>query len=258
VLTLHGSEILNFTRWPHRRALLNRVLGKAEVVGVVSRFTRELLLERTSVSRTKVKIFSGALRSDFPEKLPPTRARPDGELVVLSVARIHPRKGQLELLEALAGLPEALRQRTVVQFAGRSVREGYRLRLEGFARTQGLRVEFIGEKRGADIWECYANATIFALTSLWTPGSFESFGMVYLEAGACGLPVLAHDTGGVSDAVIDGETGLLVPTGKPQALSAALRRLLEDGELRRRLGENGRRHARSFSWAQNAARLFPV
>jgi glycosyltransferase involved in cell wall biosynthesis len=78
-----------------------------------------------------------------------------------------------------------------------------------------------------------------------------------LEAGACGLPVLAHDTGGVSDAVIDGETGLLVPPGDRQALSAALQRLLEDGELRGRLGGNGRRHARSFSWSQNAAQMFP-
>jgi glycosyltransferase involved in cell wall biosynthesis len=178
VLTLHGSEILNFTRRPHRRWLFERLLARADAVGVVSRFTRELLLARTSVSAEKVGIFSGALRTDFPEQLPPTRKRPDGELVVLNVARIHPRKGQLELLEALAGLPEALRLRTVVRFVGRSVRENYRARLEEFSRKQGVRVEFAGEKRGAEIWECYEGATIFALTSLFTPGSFESFGMV--------------------------------------------------------------------------------
>jgi glycosyltransferase involved in cell wall biosynthesis len=68
--------------------------------------------------------------------------------------------------------------------------------------------------------------------------------------------VLAHDTGGVSEAVIDGETGLLVPPGDKQALSAALRRLLETPALRHALGENGRRHAATFSWAQNVKTLF--
>jgi glycosyltransferase involved in cell wall biosynthesis len=204
----------------------------------------------------------GALRSDFrvPEDAGhferEAAAGGEAEIVVTSVGRIHPRKGQLALLEAAGLLPEAVRKRVRIRLAGRVVVAEYQEQLKRLAGQSGVAVDFLGEVSDAELPRIYAQSDIFAMTSLPLPRSIEGFGLVYLEAGACGLPVLAHDTGGVSDAVIDGETGLLVSPGDRQALSGALRRLVEDGALRRRLGENGRRHARSFSWAQNAARLF--
>ncbi|MDR2430364.1 MAG: glycosyltransferase family 4 protein [Puniceicoccales bacterium] len=258
IVTLHGSEILNFTRMPHRRVLLNRLLARASVASVVSRFARELLLERTTVAAGKVRVIPGALRAELAPRpaaddslAPP----PEDGLTVLCVARIHPRKGQRVLLEAAAALPLGLKERTTIRFVGRGVRPRYRAGLEQFALANRLRVDFAGEKQGEELRRAYATGTIFAMTSLFMPRSFESFGMVYLEASAHGLPVLAHDTGGVRDAVIDGGTGLLVAPGDRRALEVALRRLLESPGLRRRLGEAGRRHAQQFSWAKNAAAL---
>ena len=94
----------------------------------------------------------------------------------------------------------------------------------------------------------YEAADLFALTSEATPRSVEGFGIVCLEASANGLPVLAHRTGGVEDAVRAGVTGLLVEPGDDAALADALRRLAGDPDLRRRLGDNGRRFASGFSW----------
>lgn len=258
IVTLHGSEILNFTRLPHRRLLLNRLLVRASVVSVVSKFARELLLERTTVAVEKVRIIPGALRADLAPcaaDAPSSVTPPEGALTVLCVARIHPRKGQRVLLEAAATLPVALKARTTIKFVGRSVRPRYRDELEQFARANHLCVDFTGEKNGAELRRIYATSTVFAMTSLFMPRSFESFGMVYIEAAAHGLPVLAHDTGGVRDAVIDGGTGLLVAPGDQCALEVALRQLLESPALRHRLGAAGRRHAQQFSWAKNAVAL---
>jgi glycosyltransferase involved in cell wall biosynthesis len=284
LVVLHGSEIFYLTRWPHRRWLLARLLAQAEAVGVVSEFCRRLLVKRAGVEATKVRLVPGALRTDLAAGeaaageavAGPARTGTDGHgrtrthanadththtgaggavLEVLCVARIHPRKGQLELLRAVAALPEEMRKRVVVRFAGKCVRGGYQRALEKFARESGICAEFSGSVSGAKLREFYDGAAVFALPSLAHANSIESFGMVYLEAGAHGLPVLAHDTGGVSDAVLDGETGILVSPGDGAALAAALRRLLEDAALRRRLGENGRRHAQRFSWARNVERL---
>jgi glycosyltransferase involved in cell wall biosynthesis len=258
VLTLHGSEILNFTRWPHRRVLFNRLLARASVVSVLSRFNARLLAERASVPSEKIRLVPGAVRSDFLPEASVSLPHGDGTgaVVVACVARIHPRKGQAALLEAAWALPEALRRRLRFRFAGRVVDGAYQARLEKLAGAVGVEVAFMGEVPDAALAAFYAQSDIFALTSVPLRGSIEGFGLVYLEAGACGLPVLAHDTGGVSDAVLDGETGLLVASGDRQALASALARLVESAELRRRLGEGGRHHAAQFSWEKSASALF--
>jgi len=84
----------------------------------------------------------------------------------------------------------------------------------------------------------------------------EGFGLVYLEAAAHGLPVVAHDVGGVSEAVIDGVTGLLVPPDRPAQLAAAFERLIHDPELCSRLGSAGREWARRNCWKESAEALF--
>jgi glycosyltransferase involved in cell wall biosynthesis len=108
----------------------------------------------------------------------------------------------------------------------------------------------------AELPAVYAGADVFALTSIQHGHSVEGFGLVYLEASAQGLPVVAHAVGGVSEAVADGRTGLLVSPDRPEDLTAAFARVLADGALRRRLGEEGRRWARRTSWAGSAAALF--
>jgi phosphatidylinositol alpha-1,6-mannosyltransferase len=110
-------------------------------------------------------------------------------------------------------------------------------------------VRYVGRKSPQELAALYGEADVFALVprDLWP--DFESFGMVYLEAAQRGVPSVASATGGIPEAVLDGETGLLVPPDHPAALADALERLAKDPALRERLGERGReRAAAEFTW----------
>jgi glycosyltransferase involved in cell wall biosynthesis len=122
--------------------------------------------------------------------------------------------------------------------------------------TPDLAVRFLGNIPDHELSTIYDRADIFAMTSINHGQSVEGFGLVYLEAAAHGLPVVAHDVGGVAEAVQDGVTGLLVPPHRPAQLAAAFEKLIHDGELRHRLGSAGREWAGRNCWKESAAALF--
>ncbi|MEO1293694.1 MAG: glycosyltransferase family 4 protein, partial [Pseudomonadota bacterium] len=93
---------------------------------------------------------------------------------------------------------------------------------------------------------------LFAMPSRRVGDSVEGFGIVYLEAAACGTPSIAGRDGGASDAVLDGETGLLVDGNDPAAIALALETLLTAPEKRAAMGEAARRHAERQTWTQRA------
>ncbi|MBN2471593.1 MAG: glycosyltransferase, partial [Anaerolineae bacterium] len=95
----------------------------------------------------------------------------------------------------------------------------------------------------------------FALPAINVDDKFEGFGLVYLEAGAAGLPVIGTLGCGAEEAIVAGETGLLVPQSDAGALAAALGQLLADPALRARLGAAGRERAAAYSWANIAAQV---
>jgi phosphatidylinositol alpha-1,6-mannosyltransferase len=129
---------------------------------------------------------------------------------------------------------------------------------ERTVHDQGLgeHVEFLGavgdDER--DFWlDC---AHVFAMPSRQTPeGQGEGFPLVYLEAAAHGLPVVAGDVEGAQEAVIDGETGLLVDPSDPAAVAGAICDLLLDPSRALRLGQAGAARARTYGWASIAHRL---
>jgi len=259
VLMLYGSEIRRFTRSAHLRLELGRLLRRADRVGVMSGFARKMLLHHFAFAAPKVRLVPGALRHDFALAPAPVSlgARPDDrKIVVLTVARIHPRKGQLCVVEALALLPLELRQRIEYRVVGLTDKAKYLRRLRQTASASGVELSVVGEVSDDALPAAYAEADVFAMTSVPYKDSVEGFGLVYLEAGASGLPVVAHDVGGVAAAVESGETGLLVAPEDRAGLAAAICRLVEDASYREKLGRNGLARARERSWAENAGVLF--
>jgi glycosyltransferase involved in cell wall biosynthesis len=169
------------------------------------------------------------------ERFGAARAAPAGEVsLVGTVGRLAPQKDQETLLEAAALVPEA---RFVLVGDGE-----LRPELERRAAELGIadRVTFTGARE--DVPELLASFDVFAHPSL-----FEGFCLAVLEAQAAGVPVVATPVGGIPETVVDGETGLLVPTRDPTALAAAIRRLLEDREFAQRLADAARRSARRYS-----------
>jgi glycosyltransferase involved in cell wall biosynthesis len=167
---------------------------------------------------------------------------PTGAKVVGSVGRLSPEKGQKWLLEALARLiHQGQDLHAVLVGEGRSL-----LDLQNQARRLRIaeRVHFPRARR--DIWDWLANFDLFVLPSEW-----EGVSLALLEAMASGLPVIATNTGGTPEIVLDGETGLLVPARDPGKLAEVMQRLLGDPFLRDQIGQSGRAHALENFTIQN-------
>ncbi|HLG09012.1 MAG TPA: glycosyltransferase family 4 protein [Gaiellaceae bacterium] len=156
--------------------------------------------------------------------VPPDVAKPDEPPHVLYVGRLSEEKGILEFLDATEGMP-----RMIV----------------GDGPLRGDVPEAVGFVPPRELGPYYESASVVVC-----PSRREGYGVVAREAMAYGRPVVASAVGGLTDAVEDGGTGLLVPPRDPASLRAAIERLLGDAELRRRLGEAARARARErFSWA---------
>ena len=256
VLTFHGSEILKFAESPIRRALAGRLIRHASRISTLTNYTQELLLTHFPEAADKIFLTPGALRSDF-VVVPPKSAAPKNKIIVLTVGRLHPRKGQLFTLQALQLLPPVDRARIEYWIVGGQSKGRYEQSIRSAAAaTPDLAVRFLGNIPDAELTTIYDRADIFAMTSINHGRSIEGFGLVYLEAAAHGLPVVAHDVGGVSEAVQDGITGLLVPPHRPAQLAAAFEKLIHDPVLRHRLGAAGRDWAGRNCWKESAAALF--
>jgi len=256
VLTFHGTEILGFAKSPLRRWLAGRLIRHATRISTLTAYTQELLLERFPHAAAKTFLTPGALRSDF-AVVPERDARPKDRIVILTVGRLHPRKGQLITLKALQMLPDEVRRRLEYWIVGGRSKGGYEDQLRAqAARDPQLAVRFFGNIPDEELAEVYERSDIFALTSVVHAQSIEGFGLVYLEAAAHSLPIVAHRIGGVPEAVRDGVTGLLVTPERPAELAAAFERLIHDEDLRRRLGSAGRIWAVRNCWQESASTLF--
>jgi glycosyltransferase involved in cell wall biosynthesis len=154
---------------------------------------------------------------------------------LIAVGRLKAPKDFLTLMRAFAELPEG-------SFEALIVGDGPdRATVEAEIHSLGLdgRVRLAGERD--DVPALLAASDVFVLSS-----RSEGLPLSVLEAMAAELPVVASDVGGLRELVVDGETGILVPPGDAEALAAALGRLVEDRDLRRRLGAAGRAHAETF------------
>jgi len=165
------------------------------------------------------------------------------EPLLLYVGRLQPIKGLETLLDAMSRLPDA----TLLIVGGDQdePENGHAASLRERVSALGLekRVRFLGAQpqRRLRLFYAAADATVM-------PSYYESFGMVALEAMACGSPVVASRVGGLQTTVRDGVTGLLVPEGDPCALAATITRVLDDDALRWRLGREGQRWAAQHRW----------
>jgi len=174
--------------------------------------------------------------------------------ILLTVSRLVRRKGHSQVI---AALPQIVSEVGPVKYiiAGSGPEEQRLRRLATEYGTEDC-VEFLGEVDDRELSTLYQASNVFVMPSRNLYGQpIEGLGLVYLEANLYGLPVIAGDTGGVSDAVVDGETGLLVNPEDPAAIASAIIRLLSDPDLATQLGTAGRaRVLEEFTWQQVAAR----
>ncbi|MDR5708507.1 MAG: glycosyltransferase family 4 protein [Armatimonadota bacterium] len=262
VLYLHGGEMAPYMRSRVVRKLVQRVVEEASLVVANSRFTLAHYEAMGMRPRRAEVLPPVADTRRFRPDLDPNPARERYGLgncgVVLTVGRLVQRKGHDLVLRALAALgEEAGPVRYVIAGSGPEER-----RLRDLAEALGVRdrVVFAGYVPDEELPGLYAACDVFVMPSraLEVRDGIEGFGTVFLEAGACGKPVVGGRSGGATEAVEDGVTGLLVDPHDPGALAEALRRLLRDPELRRRMGETGRARAKRLeaAWGETVRRLW--
>lgn len=176
----------------------------------------------------------------------------NGAPILLTVCRLIPRKGVDLVLHSVAKLVSEYPS-LIYAIAG-SGPDGPRLRQ--LARELNIEdhVQFLGQIDEEAKGPLYGLADIFVLPNRLMNGEdWEGFGIVFLEAATAGTPSIGGDNGGVPDAIRHGETGLLVDPESDEGLTAALRRMLRDGELRRRMGQAALHRAREeFCWTRIA------
>lgn len=248
----YAYEFLKFSPGSMLGRLIRRVYNGATAVIAISGFTRDKLIEYGVDSRGVRVVHPGAspatLRSA--EEVDGLRHRfvLENTRVILAVGRLIERKGHRSLVAAMPRILDAVpNAHLVIVGQGPTMSACSRL-----ARELGIRdgVTFAGRLDDADVAGLYQLCDVFALpTGHGERGQVEGFGLVFAEAHAYGRPVVAGRSGGVVEAVLDGETGLLVEPGDSEAVADAIVAILEDEALAKRLGENGlRRVETELNW----------
>ncbi|MEV7688645.1 glycosyltransferase family 4 protein [Streptomyces bungoensis] len=245
VATTHGHEA-GWAQLPAARQLLRRIGESTDTITYLGEYTRSRIasaLTPDAAARmaqlppgVDEKTFHPGSGGDEVRARLGLTERP----VVVCVSRLVPRKGQDTLIRAMPRILAAEPDTVLLVVGGGP----YERDLRRLARETGVEgsVRFTGAVPWAELPAHYGAGDVFAMPCRTRRGGLdvEGLGIVYLEASATGLPVVAGDSGGAPDAVLDGETGWVVRGGEPAEAADRITALLGDPELRRRMGERGR------------------
>jgi phosphatidylinositol alpha-1,6-mannosyltransferase len=245
---LHGEDAASAVKSRQFLRCLRWVAAGAERVVANSRTTARLLVKH-GVAEERIMIATPGVdparwvprEGDARERLG-IRTRP----VLVSVGRLERHKGFAGVIEALPQLAELWPDiHYLLVGVGREEKS-----LRSLAARLGVddRVHWMGSLDHDQLRDAYAAADLFVQPNGEVSGVSEGYGMVYLEAGAAGLAVIGGRSGGVVEAVVEGVTGVLVTPFERDELVATVHRLLENDELRRRMGEAGRKLAHERIW----------
>ncbi len=252
-----------------------RIARERDIMAFADRLVAATTLERDQMQTlygadpAKISVVPPGVNLDHFRPIPCAEARshigvPPDRQMVLFVGRIQPIKGIDTLLQAIALLlqryPE-LRQRLCLCIIGgdagntASHEESELARLEALREQLGTSdsVAFLGSKDQDTLAYYYSAATVVVI-----PSHYESFGMVALEAMACGAPIIASDVGGLSFSVADGFSGYVVPDRDPEALAYKIKLVLDNDSLRRQLSEQAKRWVERYSWVNIAEEILVV
>lgn len=250
VVTAHGTYVPQTVRRAGVGALYRRAYRRAHLIAVSDYTAAQVRAALPDADVTAIRNGVHFARFQAPAPAPDKRGP-----TILASGGVKPRKGTHLLVEALALVREAIPGARLVVTGRHDATYAAQVRARIAALDLRDAVDLPGQIPEAALLGWYQGADVFALPSLSVGDRFEGFGLVFLEASAAGLPVVGTRGSGVEEAVIEGETGLLVPQDDAPALADAITRLLADEPLRARMGAAGRRYAQTQDWAAVAARV---
>ena len=239
----HGHEIW-WAKIPILKQILRKIIKDVDKLGYLGAFTKNEISKATTEVNKLVQIAPGIDTNYFQPKKPNpaliARYQLEGRRVIVCVARLVHRKGQDQLIKALPSILEKFPD-TILLIVGQGPIEQM---LRNSARQLGVthKVIFTGRVPHSDLADYICLGEVFAMPvrSRFFGFEVEGLGIAYLEASACGLPVVVGNSGGATDAVIDQVTGLLVDGTNVNEITDAICRLLADPAKAQAMGQAGR------------------
>jgi phosphatidylinositol alpha-1,6-mannosyltransferase len=257
IVYVHGEEVSITDSYDPDRKRRRATLAAADSIVAVSVFTKTVLVSLMQVDPAKITLIPNGV--DL-ARFSPRDKRADllarygltGKRVLLTLGRLSPRKGQDMVIETLPALCKIFPDLTYLVAGDGPSRQALAARAESLGVRD--RVVFAGSVPDSEVADTYALADIFIMANRTLPdGETEGFGLVFLEANACGVPVIAGRAGGSQDAVTDGRNGLTVDGEDAAMIAAAISRLLTDAKLRETLIAQGLATAAAAAWPARVA-----
>jgi phosphatidylinositol alpha-1,6-mannosyltransferase len=259
VATTHGHEA-GWAMLPGARSALRRIGAACDTVTYLGEYTRRRLARAMGPGVDLQRLTPGVDSTRFSPAVDATEIRERhgllGRPVVVCVSRLVPRKGQDVLIRALPAIQARVPGAALLLAGSGPYERALRHEAARFGVTAD--VVFTGAVAEDELPAHYAAGDVFAMPCRTRRGGadVEGLGIVYLEASATGLPVIAGNSGGAPDAVLAGETGYVVDGRNPAAVAEQLAGLLLDAGLRQRLGAAGRAWVeRDWQWSTIADNL---
>jgi glycosyltransferase involved in cell wall biosynthesis len=261
--TVHGTELLRYRRELFPRLWMDGALRRATAVCAVSNPIRERLLDTFRCDPARVFVAHPGIEDEWLRTGPSDRTAVrsgvgamEGDVVLITLARRVPEKGHLEVIAALARLPDVVRRHVLYVIAGTGP-EPYAGQIVDAARGARVRIHVAGSVSDTEAIALMDGADVFVMLSRATATRVEGLGLAYIEAAARSLPSLARDTGGVRDAVVPDETGVLLPAAAgAERTATAIERLVTDAPLRERLGTAAFRFSAAFTHERHARTVY--
>jgi len=253
-VSCYGKDILSSRHNPLDILLLRSSMFLADRIGANSKATSRLV---PKTFRHKVTFLYPGVDVQALRKFENWRGVDKKEKLVLFVGRLVWRKSVHDLLQAFKRVLEKVPEAKLVVVGDGPQREA----LINLTQKLGIqdKVEFTGTLVGEELWKKYQECDVFVMPSKETRMDMEGFGVVFLEAGLFGKPSIGTWSGGISEAVIQGETGILIPQGDIVDLKNAIELLLTNEDLARRLGQNAyNRVISEFTWEKATLRFLKM
>lgn len=256
-ITTHGSYgIFSFVNLPfYLRYFHKKSFQKARKIICVSNYTKKQLVKHDLGNL--VVINNGINFENFYKS--PIPSFEEREDLILSVGALKPRKGYHVSILAFAKVLQKFPDFRYLIVGDQSNKE-YFEHLKNLTKELKIdgKVIFYESISHQELLSFYKRAKAFVLTSISENGYFEGFGLVYLEANACGLPVVGTKDCGAEDAIKDGKTGFLVSQKNSEEIAKAIIKILEDKDLAQKLGENGMIWAKEHDWSTIIHKYFEI
>ncbi len=245
--------VVPLLRFPDRLAL-EFAYSQAKKIIVPSEYTKDVILKHTKKHYEIDVVHNGVNFERFaaPCDASAIRAAYPGKTIFLTVGGLKERKGQDLVIESLAIVKKSYKDFIYILVGAGE----FRSVLEAKAKECGVsdQVVFAGSQDSSALVTYFHACDVYVHTPKVVHYNFEGFGIVYLEAGACGKPSVATNSGGVADAVIDGETGIILQDGDTEGVAGALLELSTNAVLRKKMGESGQAYAKGHDWSLIARR----